>query len=70
MEQIKGELRPFMVPRDNQNRYPCMSEIKNRLNKSIENVSRNIIFIKEITAMNEEIDLMIQGMPYNGLEIF
>jgi len=70
MEQIKGELRPLMVPRDNQNRYPCMRQIKNRLNKRIESFPRNVILVKEIAAMNKEIDLFIQSVLHNDQKIF
>jgi hypothetical protein len=70
MEQIKGELRPLMVPRDNQNRYPRMRQIKNRLSKRIESFPRNVILVKEIAAMNKEVDLIIQSVLHNGQIIF
>jgi hypothetical protein len=47
-----------------------MRQIKNRLNKRIESFPRNVILVKEIAAMNKEIDLFIQSVLHNDQKIF
>lgn len=47
-----------------------MRQIKNRLDKRIESFPRNVILVKEIAAMNKEIDLIIQSVLHNGQKIF
>ena len=69
MKEIKGEFRSFVIPREDQCLNAPPAEIENGANKVIQDFSRNIGFIKEISAVNEKVSLNFKGVPDNGSEI-
>ena len=69
MEEIKGKLRSFVIAGDDQDGCADPCKIKDRPNQLIECVSRDIVFVKEISAVNEEIHLTFDRMFNNRQEV-
>ena len=69
MEQIKGEFGPFVIAGDDQYGYPHLSQIKKRLNQFMKCLLWDVVFVKEVSAMNEKIDFSVYGVLYDGQKI-
>ena len=69
MKQVKGKFRSFMVSRNHQNPRAAISQFYNGLNEEIKGLSRDIVIIEQIPAVNKQIGLNIPGVVDHGLEI-
>ena len=69
MEEIKGKCRPFMISRQNEDQNASPAQIKKGSDESVEDLPFYIILVEEISAVNKQIRLDIQGMSHHGLEV-
>ena len=70
MEKIKGELGSLVITGDNQHGYPPPAEIQKGPDQFIEYLPRNVVFVKEISAMNEKIGFNVYRVLYNRQKVF
>ena len=69
MEEIEWELRPLVIPRDEQHGDARSDKIREGPNQLIKNFSWDVVLVKEVSAMNEKIGLCLNGVLHNSDKI-
>ena len=70
MKEVKRKFGAFMIPRQNQNPGPRPGQIKQGLHQIIQDFPGNIILVKKIPAVQEQIGFNFPGMFEDGQKIF
>ncbi len=65
MKEIEWELRPLVIAGDEQHRDARSHKILEGPNQLIKNFSRDVVLVKEVSAMNEKIGLYFNGMLHD-----
>ena len=69
MKEIKGELRPLVIAGNEQHGNTRSDKIREGPNKRIKKFSRDVVLVKEVSAMNEKIGLHLNGVLRNSDKI-
>jgi hypothetical protein len=77
VKEIKGKRRSLVVSGNDQDRNPRLGKVHKRSDQFVEGIPRDIVFVEEIAAVDEEIGFCFQSVFHyaekilkNGLRPF